>query len=55
VIAKSPQLNNTSIHISFIENADNDTPPPLKIWSSNLTDSQQKLVIQIFNSITVER
>jgi hypothetical protein len=55
VIAKNPQANNTSIHISFIGNSGNTTPPSLKFWTTNLTNSQQELVIKIYNSITIER
>ncbi|WP_194774590.1 hypothetical protein [Pararhodonellum marinum] len=53
LIAKNPQRDNTSIHISFSENPGTNNPPPLKIWSNSLTKRQQELVIKIFNSITV--
>jgi len=55
LIAKNPQKDNTSIHISIKENPETNNPPPLKIWSTNLTGTQQELVIKLFNSITVER
>ena len=55
LIAKNPQRDNTSIYISSSDNADTNNPQSLKIWSTNLTDAQQELVIKIFNSITVER
>jgi hypothetical protein len=55
LIAKNPQSDNTSIHISFSENLGTNNPLPLKIWSTNLTERQQELVIKIFNSITVEK
>lgn len=55
LIAKNPQRDNTSIHISIAENPGPNNPFPLKIWGTNLTDKQQVLVIKIFNSIAVER
>lgn len=55
LIPKNPERDHTSIHISFTENPESNNPPALKIWSSNLTEKQQELVIKIFNSITVAR
>ncbi|WP_373522637.1 hypothetical protein [Aquiflexum sp.] len=55
LVAKNPQRDNTAIHISFSENSGTNNPFPLKIWSTNLKDKQQDLVLKIFNSITVDR
>lgn len=54
--AKDPQRNNTTLHIHYYdENTGENNPPPLKIWTSHLNSTQQDLVINIFNSVSVER
>lgn len=55
LIAKNPQRDNTTIHISISENSGSNNPFPLKIWSTNLTEKQQDLVLKIFNSIIFDR
>ncbi len=53
LIAKNPEVNNTSVHIALIyEDVENIfSKAPLKMWSENLTENKQNLVIEIFESI----
>jgi len=53
LIARNPETDHTSLHISQIDHETNNTftNAPLKMWSTNLSTPQQKLVIAIFESV----
>jgi len=53
LIARNPEIDYTSLHISQINQEINNTftNAPLKMWSTNLSTPQQKLVIAIFESV----
>ena len=47
LIAKNPEVNNTSVHIAliYVDVENIFSKAPLKIWSENITENKQNLLI----------